>query len=214
MIKNEEIDLLRFKVVTIAVLAVIIISQGATAGNCIIVPRVGYSIPTGSSAETWQSGYSLGLDLFSSEVNRICFGLRLGFHRWTPDAEELLKVGSREFKVEKNEGWETIGELSGLVSYKLADLPKGLGAIRIEGGLGVCRISQSDVYVKGYHVFENIALNRDISMNEKMEVKPGISIGLRMEIAPKIEPTIRYQYVFTSAEGTGILTFGIGLLAH
>jgi len=189
-------------------------SNCAAAGNRTFVPRGGYSVPTGSVSGTWQPGYSLELNVFGPEINDMSFGVRFGFQRWIPNAEDLLKTGSREFNIEKNEGWQAISELSGLVSYRLTNPHKGLGAVRIEGGFGACRISRQDVYVKGFHVSGNTALNRDISIKDRIEVKPGVSIGLTLDIADRIEPVIRYQYVFTSGEGTGILMFGIGLLAN
>ncbi len=202
------------KITALVIVIATLVCHEATAVNLLFIPRGGYSVPAGEIAGTWQPGYTLELDIYSSVENNLCFGVRLGYHRWTPNAEEMLRVGSREFVVEQNQGWQAIGELSGLVSYRSVALPKKLGSIRAEGGLGVCSIKRPDIFVKGFHVTSNTALNHDVSMNEKKELKPGISVGLQIDIAERIVPAIRYHYIFTSEEGTGILMFGIGLMAH
>ena len=170
-------------------------------------------MPIGSAADTWNSGYAVELDLYHVETNRLNHGIRISYNRWLPNSEEILKTGSREFNIEREEGWQSIVELMGLVSYRLVTLPKKLGAIHAEGGFGVCHIRSPKVIVKGFHISGDIALNREVTIAERAEVKPGLSAGLSMTIADRIEPMVRYSYIFTSGEGTGILMLGIGLLA-
>jgi len=203
----------RFKlIISILVIASFIFSD-AVADNQNIIPRCGYSMPIGSVSDTWKSGFAAELDYFGVETNRWKHGVRISYNRWFPNSEEILKTGTREFNIEREEGWQSIVELMGLVSYRLVTFPGNLGAIRAEGGFGVCHIRSPKVIVKGFHVSGDIALNRDVTIAERAEVKPGLSAGLSMTIADRIEPMVRYNYVFTSGEGTGILTLGIGLLA-
>jgi hypothetical protein len=210
---KQGTNLNRFKLV-ISILAIAsFVFSDAVADNQNVIPRGGYSIPLGSATDVWKPGYAVGLDFYSEESNKLKFGLRLGVNHWLPNSEEILKTGSREFNISVEKGWASIAELMGLVSYRLATFPKNLGAIRAEAGFGVCHIRSPKIIVRGFHVSGDIALNRDVTIAEKAEVKPGLSAGLSMTIADRIEPMVRYDYVFTSGEGTGILIFGIGLLA-
>ncbi|NQU06258.1 MAG: hypothetical protein HQ568_09220, partial [Calditrichaeota bacterium] len=187
--------------------------SNAIAADYNIIPRGGFSIPIGSVSDAWNSGYAVELDLYGVEINRLKHGVRISYNRWLPNSEEILKTGAREFNIEREEGWQSIVELMGLVSYRLVTLPKKLGSLHAEGGFGVCHIRSPKVIVKGFHVSGDIALNRDVTIAERAEVKPGLSAGLSMTIADRIEPMVRYNYIFTSGEGTGMLTLGIGLLA-
>ncbi|MCF7810208.1 hypothetical protein K9N50_04385 [bacterium] len=202
----------RFKlIISILSIASIVFSDAAVADNNII-PRFGYSMPIGSVADVWKPGYAAGLDFYGGESNKLRFGLRLGVNRWLPNSEEILKTNSREFNIEREDGWQSITKLMGLVSYRLVTFPKNLG-VDIEGGFGVCHIRSPKVIVKGFHVSGDIALNRDVIIPERAEVKPGLSAGLSITLSDRIEPMARYDYIFTSGEGTGILILGIGLLA-
>ena len=140
--------------------------------------------------------------------------MRIGFHRWTPDAQELLSTDGRKFEIERNEGWNIIGELSGVSVYELSGLPNKLGSVNVEGGFGIFNVRRPDGYVKGYTVVGYTALNRDVAIKHLNETKPGISVGLSMRIIDRIEPTVRYSYIFTSGDAITRVTFGIGLLPN
>ena len=99
--------------------AILIFTGSAYSADWTIVPRGGLSNPAGKTGETWQSGYNIELDAIRSWKENHRIALRLGFHRWKPDAQELLSVNGRDFEVEQSRGWHAIGEVSGLVYYHL-----------------------------------------------------------------------------------------------
>ena len=211
-----RLRLSRFKVFIIAAIISAFVFQDVSAVKISLVPRGGLSQPVGSTAETWKAGFMVELDCFQPiplSDNLRC-GVRIGYHRWTPDAEELLQVDGREFEVEKREGWNSIGELSGIASYRLAMLPNQAGSIRAEAGIGIFYVRRPDVHVKGYSTAGSTALNREIWLVSNAELTVGISVGLSMDIIDRIEPLVRYHCIFTSEESISILTLGIGLLAH
>ena len=206
----------RITIVTIVILiALMSFPQDVSAVDLNIIPRGGLSQPVGATAGKWQSGYTLELDLLRPIIDdRYTWGIRLGFHRWKPNAREMLKVGDRELEVEKTIGWRAIGELSGIASYQLMMLPKPLKSLKVEGGLGVFYVRQPDVYVKGFQAVGSSALNRVITLEHNSEITAGLSAGVSMIILNRIEPMVRYHYIFTADEATSILTFGIGLIAR
>ena len=208
--------MIRIKVVFIAVIISAFIFQDVSTAKISLVPRGGLSQPVGSTAETWKTGFMVELDYFqpAPTLDNLRYSARIGYHYWPPDAKELLQVDGREFEVEKNEGWNSIGELSGIASYRLAMLPNQTGSIRAEAGIGIFYVRRPDVHVKGYSTAGFTALNREIWLESKTELTAGISIGISMDIIDRIEPLVRYHYIFTSEESTSILTLGIGLLAH
>jgi len=142
------------------------------------------------------------------------WGVRIGFQRWNPNADAMLKLGDREFEVEKSRGWRAVGELSGVAAWRLRALPGCLGNIRIEGGVGLFWLRQPDIFVKGYHAVGNSALNREITLEHDSQVTAGISAGFSMPIAGRIEPMVRCYHILTSDGTTSILTAGMGLLVE
>ncbi|MDP8237655.1 MAG: hypothetical protein P9X24_01070 [Candidatus Hatepunaea meridiana] len=201
----------RFKIIFIVVLSLFAF-HNTFAMDLSIIPRGGLSQPVGSIADTWQAGYNIELNVFRPIVNDFTWGARLGFHRWKPNAEELLKTNSREFEVEQSIGWHVIVEASGLVSYRLLLFPNKLGSLCVEGGAGVFYIRQPDILIKGFHAVGYTALNREVTLEHNIEVVPGFSAGLSLEIISRIEALVRYNYIFTADEGTSMLTVGLGLL--
>ncbi|NQT33723.1 hypothetical protein HQ587_00925 [bacterium] len=208
--------MIRIKVFIATVMVTALVIQEASAEKLPFIPRGGLSQPVGSTAETWKAGFMVELDYFQQAptIDNLRYGARIGYHYLPLNAKELLQIGERDFEVEKREGWNSIGELSGIASYRLAMLPGQTGSIRVEAGIGIFYISRPDVYVKGYFEQGSVALNREIYLESKEELTAGISIGFSMDIINRIEPLVRYHYIFTSEEGTSILTLGIGLLAH
>lgn len=176
------------------------------------VPRGGLSQPAGGSADDWQSGYMASFDVVPSIKGRFGWGGRIGFHRWTPNAEEMLQTNNRKFVVEKAHGWRTALELSAIANYRLIFLPYRLGSIWADGGVGVFYVKSSDIDVKGVHPDGTSALIRHIYQESDSEMVPGISAGVSMVIIGRIEPNIRYQHIFAPDKEMGILTLGIGLL--
>ena len=184
------------------------------AADWSVIPRGGLSNPTGKTGETWQPGYDVELDITRDWRVEHRIGARLGFHRWTPDVEELLSLNGRDFAVEQSQGWLAIGEVSGLVYYHLIDLPEGLGSVWAEGGLGAFYVRQPDVLVKGVYEQGSAALVHTVMIDNNTELAPGISVGLSIIIIDRIKPTVRYQHIFTSDEATSLFSVGLGLLAR
>jgi len=185
-----------------------------SAADWAVIPRGGVSSPAGKTGETWQPGYDVELDAIRPWRDDYRVGFRLGFHRWTPDAEEILSVNGKDFEVEQTRGWRAIVEISGLFYYHLLDFPKDLGSIWLEGGVGAFYVRQPDVLVRGYYEVGNTALNHQVIYDHKAELAPGISAGLSMVIIDRIKPMVRYQHIFTSDEATSLFSVGLGLLAR
>ena len=197
-----------------ALFLVFIMVLPGIAADWSVIPRGGLSSPTGKTGETWQPGYDVELDFTCNCCSEHRLGARFGFHRWKPDAEELLMVNGRDFAVEQSHGWLAIGEVSGLVDYHLIDLPKGLGSVWAEGGLGAFYVRQPDVLVKGVCEQGSAALVHTVTFEHNMEFSPGISVGLSMIIIDRIKPMVRYQHIFTSGDATSLFSVGLGLMAR
>jgi len=204
----------RLKVIILASILMALICSEARGYNMSYIPSAGLSLPVGDKAQEWRAGYLVSLDIFHPvRLNFDCGG-RVSFQRWKPDAEEMLRVGSRDFKVERNIGWQALGELSGVARYRLLSLSRRSIPVWVEGGVGLFYLKWPDIEVKGFSSQNDVALNREIFRDEGSEVVPGLSAGLSVELLGAVEPTLRFQHIFSSDGGMNILFIGLGLLAH
>jgi len=67
----------------------------------------GVSFPVGDGSEYWNTGFSLGINGFTSvsRNNSFLIGVHFAYNRWTPDEDELTKD-------HRSSGWDVIGHLS------------------------------------------------------------------------------------------------------
>lgn len=179
-----------------------------SAASFELIPHFGASIPNGSQAETWKIGYTVGLDVFKSSDNPLQWGAIASLHRLTPDADEMLRVGSRELLVETSEGWNALFHLFAVARYMETK------DVWIDGGLGVVYRRTSDVKVKGVYGYGPTAINHEINRTGKGELVPAFTVGLSAKLAGVVQPTFRFHRAFTTDGGTNLFSIELGLLAR
>ncbi len=179
--------------------------------------RGGFSQPIGETSDTWLAGYSAGLDYICQTNNTYNWGIRANINRWQVDAEGMLQANSDDLFIERNHGWNSIGDLSGLLLFS----PEKFDWLTLEGGAGLYHVRWSEVSVKGFvPIFDpndpgnNSAINYEAYKDEGSELTAGVSLALSIRLLNSIEPTVRYQYVFSSDDPVSFVVFGIGFLAH
>ena len=216
-------DTIEMRTTLKAFLFILIVAVTLTAGECRsveleFIPQGGMSQPIGEQGDWWSAGYEVGLTAMTPTAGPFLWGGRISFHRWTPNAEEMVQVGPYDFRIEKNVGWQTITELSGIVCYAPSALDWRRLSWSLEGGAGLFHIRRSEVIVKGFasyydDVFGQTALNRDIYREAKTEIAPGISFGVSLEVMERIKPSVRFQHIF-SEDGCSSVVLGLGLMAR
>ncbi len=186
--------------------ALLLAFSSVSAAEYELIPHFGASIPNGSLADSWKIGYTIGLDAFRTTDNPLQWGAIAAFHRLTPDADEMLRVGSRELWVETCRGWNALFQL-----YAVARYQESRG-VWIDGGLGLVYRYTSDVKVKGVYSYGPTAVINEINRKGDKELVPAFTVGLSTRIVDIIQPTFRFQRAYTSDGGTNLFAIEIGLL--
>ncbi len=185
-----------------------LLTASASAAPLRFVPLCGVSIPAGDRAEEWRVGYTVGLEVARLGTGPVSWGGRIAVHRWKPNAEEMLRVGSRELFVETDEGWNALFDLFVLARYR------DLEGVWFDGGAGLVYRCTSDVEVVGVHPYGATAVNRQINRPGGSEVVPALTVGLSADLAKVLRPELRYHRFFTADGGTDVFSVTVGLLAR
>ncbi len=191
----------------------------ADEGGIKPVPALGVSLPTGDQDDLWSPGYTVSLEAFQPYSGPLSLGGRISFHRWRVNAAEMLCIDDHAMTVEDEEGWRALGSASFLMRYELP-WPAGESyGSWLEGGLSVNYLRNSGVYVKGFYAVgpspeESIAVNREIRRGPKVDITAGLSLGLSLRIAARLQPSVRYEYYLSSdPDGCGVLVATVGVFA-
>jgi len=198
---------------TIVLLITFVLIQSAPATPA-VSPHLGLSQPIGAAAHNWAAGYTFGLDYLTGfHFIGAPVAFRADFHRWEPNADELLRVGDRNFKMEYKEGWNTLTTLSVQLNRHLADAPLGIGSVSGRIGFGLGYFRSAEVTIKGFAPIGNSALVRYIYHPGESALAPLLAAEISLRLPKKIhlEPSFRIQHLFHDA-GFTILSAGLNLL--
>jgi len=178
-----------------------------------LIPHIGCSMPMGSEGDAWRKGYSFGLEGYQVCDRPLQFAARLAFHRWRTNAKEMLEMNGHDMKVESNDGWKAIGDVTFLARYNIPQLKSDSFSLSLDGGLGVYYVRSSEVNLKGFYTIGETARNREIRLDADTQVAPGITLGFNMKIKKRIQPAFRFQHIFTGDDGVSIILLSLGLIA-
>lgn len=205
----------RLSVFIVMITALLIGNTQASGTSLEFAPAFGVSSQIGSSSDEWRMGYSVGLDGMIYQSGAIRYGFRLGYQYAIPDAKAMLQIDDNDVQIERKEGSRYIAEVSLIGRYdipELRDKPVGMSII---GGVGMNFIETSSIRLKGFSPKYKTAVNREIHRDPDARFAPSVSLGIDFTIAKQVRPTIGYQHIFMSENGsTGLLMVSLGLLAR
>ena len=202
-------------IVSLSVLFSVIAAAPCKAVDLYVTPQLGLSAPASVQAGYWTNGYSLGLEGYLLRDNPLQIGSRLSFHRWKPDADDLLRLNGHEMNIEQYEGWRVAGEIAVISRYKLPWIQSRFLHAWVDAGAGIFYVRSSQVNLKGYYSTDGTAVNREIHLEPVLEVVPGINLGMTFMVNRQFQPALRMYHVFTSDDGGyNIFSATLGLVAR
>ncbi|MBN1154748.1 hypothetical protein JXB12_07495 [candidate division KSB1 bacterium] len=195
--------------------------KGKKRSNICFVPNLGIAKAIGEGSEDWSIGLSAGCNIFFQTNKSVSLGGRIAYNRFSPNGEELIKQArsmrippyyeSYDYQLKSTSGSLSIIELLPSIRFRMSRSETQDFNVALQAGAGFFFMS-GDAEVKGYYKDQHTESSITLKIERDSVTKPGIQLGVAMDIKQKVTIQPNYNIILTEDENTKYFSLYIGLL--